>query len=433
MRLRSDNGTEFVNKKMDKICELNGIVHQKTVPYSPQQNGVAERMNRTIMEKARSMLYYKGVTTLWWAEAVSTAVYLINRSTNSTHPDMTPYQMAFKEKPRMDHLRVLGSIGYAHVDKAKRTKLEPKSFKCMFLGYAENSKGYRVYDLESNKVKVTRSLKLDEREVNGIYDAVPTNNTTVIQTTEDEEEVMHLEHEEQPVVDEPMGPVGEAHANDSDMNDVDQDEPTGHEMAEYKRTSRPALSEDIVFHPEPERSRRAREPARLIDVGPTHNIEYRVNEDDDPDNDDHFSPPSPKRARVDEDRLLAEAVLAYAASVGDADDAPTTYTQAMKSNEASEWVKAMDAELHAHTDNGSWTLIRRNPDARPIGCRWVFAKKRDQHGRVARYKARLVAKGFKQKFGVDFFETYSPVANMNSIRVVLSVVVAKTYVTSNWT
>ncbi|KAG2773013.1 Copia protein [Phytophthora cactorum] len=429
MRLRSDNGTEFVNKEMDKICELNGIVHQKTVPYSPQQNGVAERMNRTIMEKARSMLYYKGVTTLWWAKAVSTAVYLINRSTNSTHPDMTPYQLAFKEKTRMDHLRVFGSIGYAHVDKAKRTKLEPKSFKCKLLGYAENSKGYRVYDLESNKVKVTRSLKLDEREVNGIYDAVPTNNTTVIQTTEDEEEVMHLEHEEQPVVDEPMGPVGEAHANDSDMNDVDQDEPTGHEMAEYKRTSRPALSEDIVFHPEPERSRRAREPARLIDVGPTHDIEYRVNEDDDPDNDDHFWSPSPKRARVDEDRLLAEAVLAYAASVGDADDAPTTYTQAMKSNEASEWVKAMNAELHAHTDYGSWTLIRRNPDARPIGCRWVFAKKRDQHGRVVRYKARLVAKGFKQKFGVDFFETYSPVANMNSIRVVLSVVVAKTYVT----
>ncbi|KAG3108319.1 hypothetical protein C6341_g28005 [Phytophthora cactorum] len=116
------------------------------------------------MEKARSMLYYKGVTTLWWAKAVSTAVYLINRSTNSTHPDMTPYQLAFKEKTRMDHLRVFGSIGYAHVDKAKRTKLEPKSFKCKLLGYAENSKGYRVYDLESNKVKVTRSLKLDERE-----------------------------------------------------------------------------------------------------------------------------------------------------------------------------------------------------------------------------------------------------------------------------
>ncbi|OWY91887.1 polyprotein, partial [Phytophthora megakarya] len=108
---------------------------------------------------------------------------------------------------------------------------------------------------------------------------------------------------------------------------------------------------------------------------------------------------------------------------------PTTYQQAMQSNESSQWVNAMDAELKAHSDNGSWTLVRRTASTRPSGCRWVFAKKRDECGRVVRYKARLVAKGLKQKFGVDFFETYSPVANMNSIRVVLSVVVALEYVT----
>ncbi|KAE9098337.1 hypothetical protein PF010_g15598 [Phytophthora fragariae] len=100
----------------------------------------------------------------------------------------------------------------------------------------------------------------------------------------------------------------------------------------------------------------------------------------------------------------------------------------MKSKEASEWVKAMNSQLKTHANNGSWTLIRRAAGVRPIGCRWVFAKKRNEHGRVVRFKAQLVAKGIKQKFGVDFFETYSPVANMNSIRVVLSVLVAKSYV-----
>ncbi|KAE8879054.1 hypothetical protein PF003_g36972 [Phytophthora fragariae] len=202
--LRSDNGTEFVNKEMDRLCASNGIVHQKTEPYSPQQNGVAERMNRTIMEKARIMLYYKGISTMWWAEAVSTSVYL---STTSTHSSMTPYELAVKDKPRLDHLRVFGSVGYAHVDKAKCTKLEPKSFKCMLLGYAENPKGYRVYDLESNKVKVTRSVKLDEREVDGIYDSAPTENTTVIHSTEDLDEVVQYEQEQQPAADEPMGSV----------------------------------------------------------------------------------------------------------------------------------------------------------------------------------------------------------------------------------
>ncbi|GMF38419.1 unnamed protein product [Phytophthora fragariaefolia] len=119
--LRSDNGMEFVNKEMDRLCASNGIVHQKTMPYIPQQIGVAERMNRTIMEKARSMLYYKGISTMWWTEAVSTSVYLINRSTTSTHSSMTPSELAVKDKPRLDHLRVFVSVGYAHVDKANIT------------------------------------------------------------------------------------------------------------------------------------------------------------------------------------------------------------------------------------------------------------------------------------------------------------------------
>jgi hypothetical protein len=90
---------------------------------------------------------------------------------------------------------------------------------------------------------------------------------------------------------------------------------------------------------------------------------------------------------------------------------------------------AMNSELKAHADNGSWTLVRGTPTTQPIGYRWVFAKKRSENGRGVGYKARLVAKGFKPKFGVDFFETYSPVDNLNLIRVVLSVVVAKAYVT----
>ncbi|OWZ24436.1 Rve-domain-containing hypothetical protein [Phytophthora megakarya] len=130
--LQSDNGTEYVNKRMAAMCSRNAIMHQRTVPYSPQQNGVAESMNRTIMEKVRSMLYYKGVPTMWWAEAVVMAVYLINRSTNAAHSDVTPYELRFKVKPGLEHFRVFGSQGYAHIDDAKRTKLEVKGFRCLF-------------------------------------------------------------------------------------------------------------------------------------------------------------------------------------------------------------------------------------------------------------------------------------------------------------
>lgn len=123
--LRSDNGAKFINKKVTDICQRCSIVHQRTIPNSPQQNGVAERFNLTIMEDVSSMLHYKGVSTQRWAEAISTAVYLINRSANTAQSDATPYELVFKVKPRMDHLRVFGSQGYARVDDAKMTNLEP--------------------------------------------------------------------------------------------------------------------------------------------------------------------------------------------------------------------------------------------------------------------------------------------------------------------
>uniref|UniRef100_A0AAV1TCE5 Retroviral polymerase SH3-like domain-containing protein n=1 Tax=Peronospora matthiolae TaxID=2874970 RepID=A0AAV1TCE5_9STRA len=171
------------------------------------------------MEKARSMLYYKGVGMPWWAEAVSTAVYLINRSTNSANSDVTPFEVGFKTKPSIEHLRVFGSQGYAHIDDDKRTKLEPKSYRCMFLGYEENTEGYRVFNLERSKVVISRSVKLDEREVEGMYDTVIPEKVPVVKYVRDAYEAVI------PVVrpldgDETMEYVEES-APDVDMDEME--------------------------------------------------------------------------------------------------------------------------------------------------------------------------------------------------------------------
>ena len=100
--------------------------------------------------------------------------------------------------------------------------------------------------------------------------------------------------------------------------------------------------------------------------------------------------------------MLAEAVLAYAAGIDGVPDTPNTYAEAIASDEAAEWRQAMDAELQSHARNQTWTLVPRGMATRPIGCRWIFAKKRDENGRVIRYKVRIVAQGFKQKFGIGF-------------------------------
>ncbi|KAE9352691.1 hypothetical protein PR003_g4254 [Phytophthora rubi] len=146
--LRSENGGEYTSKRFNQFCALSGIVHQTSAPYSPQQNGLAERMNRTLAEMARSMMHYMEVDRQWWGEAVMTAAHIVNRIPNSARRDKTPVGVLTGEQTSLEYLRVFGSSGYVHLDKSKRTKWDTKTRRCIFLGYTENSKAYRVWDVE---------------------------------------------------------------------------------------------------------------------------------------------------------------------------------------------------------------------------------------------------------------------------------------------
>ncbi|KAK4397229.1 Retrovirus-related Pol polyprotein from transposon TNT 1-94 [Sesamum angolense] len=156
--LRSDRGKEYNNSEFDKFCEEEGIEHQTTVSYNPQQNGVSERKNRTVMEMARSMLQEKHLPKAFWAEAVYTAVYLLNRCPTKAVQNMTPIEAWSGKKPSAKHLRVFGSICYVHIPIEKRHKLEEKTEKGIFLGYSTQSKGYRIYHLKTKKLITVEML-----------------------------------------------------------------------------------------------------------------------------------------------------------------------------------------------------------------------------------------------------------------------------------
>jgi hypothetical protein len=111
------------------------------------------------------------------------------------------------------------------------------------------------------------------------------------------------------------------------------------------------------------------------------------------------------------------------------EEVPKTYTEATTSTDQDEWKKAIASELESLTSNKTWKLVPRPTHQRPIGCRWVFALKRDAKGQVVRHKARLVAKEFSQRHGIDYEETYAPVAALNSIRAKLAKCVAEGFET----
>jgi transposase InsO family protein len=141
--LRTDNGGESMSGEFLQYLAKEGIKHETSTPYTPQQNGVAEREKRTVMESARSLLHARNVPLHLWAEAVACAVYCLNRALSTVNTDVTPFEGCYKRKPTVSHLRIFGSQAYVHIPDVLRTKLDPKSELCVFVGYSETQKAYR--------------------------------------------------------------------------------------------------------------------------------------------------------------------------------------------------------------------------------------------------------------------------------------------------
>ncbi|KAK4382732.1 Retrovirus-related Pol polyprotein from transposon TNT 1-94 [Sesamum angolense] len=154
--LRSDRGKEYNNSEFDKFCEEEVSNNY----YISTKWSI--RKTKTVMEMARSMLQEKHLPKAFWAEAVYTAVYLLNRCPTKAVQNMTPIEAWSGKKPSAKHLRVFGSICYVHIPTEKRHKLEEKTEKGIFLGYSTQSKGYRIYNLKTKKLIISRDVEFDE-------------------------------------------------------------------------------------------------------------------------------------------------------------------------------------------------------------------------------------------------------------------------------
>ena len=163
--LRTDNGMEYVNRDFTRYLRSRQINHETSTPYTPQQNGLAERVNRTLIEKARALISHAGLAKSYWAEAVSTAAYLKNRTpTRSLEGDITPYQHWYGRKCDVSRLRVFGCIAYARLPGQLRQKLDNTSRRLRFIGYGKGNKGYRLMDDETKKVYICRDVVFNETD-----------------------------------------------------------------------------------------------------------------------------------------------------------------------------------------------------------------------------------------------------------------------------
>nr|CAE02229.2 OSJNBb0015C06.7 [Oryza sativa Japonica Group] len=190
--LRTDNGGEFCLDAFHDYCRKEGMVRHHTISCTPQQNGVAERMNRTIISKARCMLSNAHMNKRFWAEAANTICYLINRSPTIPISKKTPIDVWFGMPADYSQMRVFGCTAYAHVDNGK---LEPRVIKFLFLGYGSGVKGYKLWNPETNKAFMSRSVVFNESVI--FNDSLSTD--VIPGGSDEEQQYVSMQPQDEPI------------------------------------------------------------------------------------------------------------------------------------------------------------------------------------------------------------------------------------------
>lgn len=329
-KLRTDNGLEFCNDKFNQYCRKEGILRHLTVPGTPQQNGLAERMNRTLLERVRCMLTNVGLPRIFWAEAVKTASYLINRCSSTAIDLKTPQEAWSGRSSDYSHIRVFGCTAYAH---SKEDKLQPRAKKCIFLGFPEGVKGYRLWCVEPGKEKciVSRDVVFNEDEMPYKVMSRCTDSKSQVQipTTVNLDNKVTLSSGGELIYENAL---------------------TDHEGESPKNLDKYQLARD--------RQRR------------TINVPQRLGYAD----------------------LITYAFL-VAKEINEIE--PLDYEQAISCKNKDKWITAMEEEMHSLKKNKTWTLVDKPINQRLVGCKWIFKIKDPIPGlQGKRHKARLVAKGF---------------------------------------
>jgi hypothetical protein len=432
--IRTDGGGEFINDAADAYLRTQDITRQVTPAYTPQHNGVAERANRTILNSVRCMLHRAGLSGYLWPEAVRTAVYIRNRSPSRTLDAITPYQAWTGTKPSITELRVFGCTAHVHVPAERRsTKLSDRSVPCIHVGYSVQTKAYRLYNPTSGMITVSRDVVFEEDRFADITSPVARRHVG-------EGELLSLDV---PDVASPLRPAGRL----TEIIEPDDSEAAQNEQP--SEVNEAIGEEDLVQGDGLRGDGNGQDDQALI----YDNDLVQEDAEVDPDNFDHLPlssllldpvstvstgprrsnrggglPSSRARDAAARHQALSAIILSAAAEgVQTVEDDPVTFSEAMSRSDSDQWETAMEAELDSIHRTGTWVLTDLPKGRQAIGCKWVFKIKRTADGSVDRYKARLVAKGFSQKEGVDYKETFAPVAKFTSIRLLLALAAQRDY------
>ena len=361
---------------------LAGVTLQTTPPYSPESNSVAERFNRTIQDKTRTIMAAAALPGFLWAEILS-ATNLLRNMTPVANLACTPFERWTGRKPDLSALRVIGCKAFCQIPKSARGgKFNPVCYKGVLVSYIRSSLAYRVWHYDKQKVYDIAAPAFDEDVAPGWW-----RGPEVLAT-----------QEEEPVLSPDVSPSPRAESPpQSEVVDSlpEEDIPSDAASALPRVATAPAATPPPAATPGPAPTH---EPAS---VPPEEGLRRSTRS--------NRGVPSAKMA----DMLMMATLENF-----DAD--PKTYKQAMRLPDAGKWLEACAAEVASLVENKVHEVVDRPASHRVITSKWVFKKKRGMTGAVEKYKARIVARGFMQEEGVDYEDTYSPTVRFESITMMMA-------------
>jgi hypothetical protein len=358
-KIRADNGGEYSNENLLNWAKSRGTIFDFTIPHTPQLNAKAERLNRSLMDKTRALLYDSHMPANMWGECARVACYILNRCLTQSLPDLkTPYEMWFGKKPDYNKMHLFGCTAHAK-NLTRLQKLDSRSNKYCHVGYSPN--GYRLWDENSQKIIYSRDVIFDEQITE------TTNNETNCEDVTISLEIEEMHEESREDNTEPSTQNNTEESDNFISNTEDKTE------NEYLTTENDL---DVTLH------------------------ENAVSEEEE-EEEENFLRRGKRNRRPPE--YLHDYVL-------------LTYQEAVDGPDSTEWKKAINSEKSSLHKNYVFKFIPAKDikEKKCISSRWVFRKKENGN-----FKARLVARGCEQRIG-DYYETYSPVVNTSILRFLLA-------------
>ncbi|GKD39214.1 retrovirus-related pol polyprotein from transposon TNT 1-94, partial [Tanacetum coccineum] len=404
--VRTDKGIEFLNKTLHAYFAKEGIEYQTSTAQTPEQNGVVERQNRTLVEVARTMLSATKVLLFFWAEAIATACFTQNRSLVIPRHEKTPYHIINGRKPSVKFFHIFGSLCYILRDGENLDKMKEKGDACIFVGYSTQSRAYRVYNKRTRVIVKTIHVNFHE-----LPQMAPDYVTKTV-TTSNELDLLFS-----PMFDELLNETTQVMSKSSAVTTADA--PNQH----HQQQTTPSTSTTVAADTPPLNIQTTPEtisqvPTQVPTVTATENINQvetnkenaHVEEDEfinifstpiqeqgetssrhvDSSNMHTFYQRHPSEHRGMKDHPLEQVI-------GNPFQSIRTRRQLETDSEMS-----MQEELYQFDRLDIWELVDRPLCKNIINMKWIWKNKRDEENTVIHNKARLVAKGYAQKEGIDF-------------------------------